>query len=67
MNIEKKQRLQRKASAAMENKNIAELTQGYLRYEALRLINSRHFQELCSRNANGENFDAMVDELVVKD
>jgi hypothetical protein len=65
MNIEQKQTLQRKASAAMESKNIAELTQGYLRYEALRRLTITQFENLCIRNVNGENFDDMVDQLVI--
>lgn len=65
MNIEQKQTLQRKASAAMESKNIAELTQGYLRYEALRKIGVSHFRELQQRNLAGENFDEMIDQLVI--
>ena len=64
MTPEQKQTLQRKASAAMESKNIAELTQGYLRYEAARKLNAKQFAELCARNANGENFDEMIDQLV---
>ena len=66
MDSEQKQRLQRKASAAMDSKNIAELAQGYLRYEAIRILNARQFAELCARNANGENFDGMIDELIVQ-
>jgi hypothetical protein len=66
MSQDQKQTLQRKASAAMESKNIAELTQGYLRYEALRKLNSRQFQELNQRNLAGENFDEMVDQLVIQ-
>ena len=67
MTNEQKQRLQQKASSAMESKNIAELTQGYLRYEALRKLNLRQLRELHSRNFLGENFDGMADELVVSD
>ena len=66
MNPTQKQTLQRKASTAMESKNIAELTQGYLRYEAIRILNARQFAELCARNANGENFDGMIDELIMQ-
>ena len=36
----------------------------YLRYEALRRLNPRQFEVLWKRNLAGENFDAMVDELV---
>ena len=34
------------------------------RYEALRLLNARQHAELRERNLAGENFDAMVDELI---
>ena len=67
MNPTQKQTLQRKSKEAMESKNIAELTQGYLRYEAIRILNARQFAELCARNVNGENFDGMVDKLIVSD
>lgn len=50
----------------MESRNIAELTQGYLRYEALRKLNPRQFAELHRRNLLGDNYDGMVDELVVE-
>lgn len=66
MKNEQKQRLQRKASTAMEGKNIAELTQGYLRYEALRKLNPMQFAELYKRNLDGEFFDDMIDELAVQ-
>lgn len=39
---------------------------GYLRYEALRKLNPRDFVDLRARNLHGENFDEMVDELVLK-
>lgn len=67
MTNEQKQRLQQKISSAMENKNFAELTQGYLRYEALRKLSVREFQELALRNILGKNFDGMIDELIVSD
>jgi len=38
----------------------------YLRYEALRRLNPRQFEALWNRNMAGENFDAMVDEMVRK-
>ena len=43
-----------------------ELALGYLRYEALRKLNPRQFSALNKRNMAGENFDEMVDEMVVK-
>lgn len=66
MNQEQKQRLQKKASAAMESKNIAELTQGYLRYEALRKVNATQFKYLSQQNLLGFNFDEMIDQLVIQ-
>lgn len=42
-----------------------ELAIGYTRYEALRKINPRQYRELHERNMNGENFDSMVDALVL--
>ena len=37
---------------------------GYLRYEAIRKLNPRQFQELCQRNLEGEFFDDLVDKLI---
>ena len=36
---------------------------GRTRYEKLRRVTVPQFQELCSRNIRGQNFDKMVDEL----
>lgn len=41
------------------------LALGYLRYEALRKLAPRQFSDLHKRNLKGENFDAMVDEMVL--
>ncbi len=38
---------------------------GAVRYESLRKLNFRQFKELKDRNLRGENFDKMVDELVM--
>jgi hypothetical protein len=43
-----------------------DLAAGYLRYEALRKLDWFAFKDLCARNIRGENFDDMVDELVLK-
>ena len=48
------------------NVSVNELALGYLRYETLRLLTARQFSELCARNLKGENFDDMVDGLVVE-
>ena len=45
---------------------IRELALGYLRYETIRKLSPRQYTELHQRNLKGENFDGMVDELVVK-
>ena len=45
--------------------NQLEIMRGYLRYEALRKLNPRQFQELCRRNIAGEHFDTMIDQLIV--
>ena len=44
-----------------------ELAVGFARYEALRKLKPYQFEELHKRNLAGENFDAMVDELVATD
>lgn len=44
----------------------SELALGYLRYEALRNLNARELGDLHKRNMSGENFDDLVDELIVK-
>jgi hypothetical protein len=41
-----------------------QLAIGWLRYEALRRLNPHQFTDLHKRNIAGENFDAMVDQLV---
>lgn len=46
--------------------DIDTMAHGYLRYEALRKLNATQFGSLVSRNLAGENFDGMVDELIVK-
>ena len=38
-----------------------------LRYGVLRKLSPREFTELFKRNLNGENFDNMVDELVIRE
>ena len=42
-----------------------ELTLGWLRYEAVRKMNSRQFAEVCKRNFGGERFDDIVTEAVL--
>ena len=38
---------------------------GWLRYEALRKLNVMEFAGLFERNIRGENFDEMIDELIL--
>lgn len=42
-----------------------EIALGYLRYEALRKLNCHQIEDLHKRNMFGENFDDMVDELIL--
>jgi hypothetical protein len=48
-------------------KSLTEVARGWLRYEAIRKLNPRQFDELYRRNLAGENFDAMVDQLLEED
>jgi len=41
-------------------------TRGYLRYEAIRKLNVSQFSQIFKRNLKGENFDDMIDELIIK-
>ncbi|MDO8610708.1 MAG: hypothetical protein Q7R95_09250 [bacterium] len=45
----------------------SELALGFLRYETLRKLNPRQFSKLNKRNLAGENFDQMVDDLIIED
>ena len=55
-----------KGDGKASGKSTDELALGHLRYEAIRKVSPRYFTELHKRNINGENFDQMVDVLVVK-
>ena len=46
--------------------DIDTMARGYLRYEALRKLNGLEYAQLVRRNLNGENFDGIVDELILK-
>ena len=48
------------------NENKFTMILGYLRYETLRKMNPQQFAELHKRNLNGENFDMMVDAIIIK-
>lgn len=43
-----------------------QLAIGYLRYEALRKLNPIQYFELWYKNLKGENFDEMVDKIIMK-
>jgi len=49
----------------MDQHNSTELAIGHLRYEALRRLTPLQFTALHKRNLAGENFDEMVDCLVL--
>ena len=38
-----------------------------LRYRSLRKLSASQYTTLCQRNVKGENFDEMVDKLVLED
>ncbi len=42
-----------------------ELAIGRARFEALRRLNPSQFADLHKRNLQGENFDKMIDDLIV--
>lgn len=43
-----------------------ERAKGWLRYEVLRTMDIHRFTELVNRNVAGENFDEMVDQIIVE-
>lgn len=57
--------LERLVIQHMDGKYHKHLALDSLRYEALRKLNPRQYAELHKRNMKGENFDAMVDALVL--
>ena len=56
-----------KGDGKSAGKKVDELALGYLRYEAIRKLNDTQFARLHCRNVLGENFDKMVDEMVLID
>lgn len=59
--------ISKKIEMAIHCRNPRDLALGWLRYEALRKLGPKRFAELCERNIkDGERFDDMVDELIVK-
>ncbi len=55
--------MNRNLENVLSYRNARELAIGYLRYEALRKLNPRQFAEICLKNLQGENFDALIDKL----
>ena len=44
----------------------AEMALGWLRYETLRRLSPRQYTELNNRNMQGENFDEMITNELIK-
>lgn len=65
--IERTNIILQKLTETFEGKSKTDLALGYLRYEALRKLTPRQFSELYMRNLKGENFDQMINELIVKE
>lgn len=57
--------LERVVSQHIRERVPGELALGFARYESLRKLNPRKYRELHDRNMKGENFDGMVDALVL--
>ena len=67
MTPQEETRLQILVSKTISGHTNEELAIGFLRYEALRLLNARQYAELCKRNLRGEHaFDDLVDELTLR-
>lgn len=52
---------------AMDREGSYETAHGWLRYEALRTLDLRQLAALQQRNLEGEMFDDMVDELILRE
>lgn len=67
MTTEQKQDLHRLKFAAATEKGELDLAEGYLRYEALRKLNTARYADLVSKSLAGvATFDELVDELVLE-
>ena len=51
---------------AERSPTLNDLALGWLRYETLRRFNSAKYAEIQKRNLNGENFDRMIDDELLK-
>ena len=58
--------LERLVERCIAERNEKELALGFLRYEALRRVGTRKFSEFQSRNLDGELFDDIVTEELLK-
>ena len=58
-------RLLKMIGRSISERPLIELALGFIRYEALRKLNPSQYRELYERNLTGENFDRMVDNLVL--
>ena len=63
----KQQRLEIKIVFQNQKQCYTESIVGSLRYETLRKLTPRQYTELHKRNMAGENFDEMVDALMLPD
>lgn len=50
-----------------EERSIETISIGFLRYESLRKRNLLELETIITRNMNGELFDDIIDEYVIKD
>ncbi len=60
------QRLRPLILDAMNRESGYEMARGFLRYEAYRKLKPPECAELYKRNIAGENFDDLIDELILK-
>lgn len=58
-------RLDQVVNRHIRERSSGEMALGFARYEALRRVSPRQYRELHNRNMKGENFDGMVDMLVL--
>ena len=54
----------RKFTKAMECRAERELAIGYIRYEAVRVLNTRQYDALNCMTMQGQRFDDLVDRLI---
>lgn len=66
LNMNKINILEKLSSETMAFHPTGDLSLGFMRYEALRKLNSHQFAELHSKNLKGKNFDDIVDEMIVE-